>query len=199
VSRIPFPPFSCWTRGLRLLGCMLALGSSPALAAQVFHSPNDDGLPGSGQIPSGGVQSVLLYIDGGGAISIPGRACNDGTGDEICGFDLELTALAGLSFDSFTADSGADLMVNFSAGSIRINGIDAVGPGIGPQRIGELLVNAVDGGEVELTGGETLGADLASENLATMTLVTVPEPGQLLMLLCGGGLLAGLSRARRQR
>lgn len=166
----------------------------PASASQVFHSPNDDGLAGATEIPSGGVQSVFLYIDGGVVSSSPGSACNDGAGDEVCGFDLELTGQAGLTFSAFDADDGADLLVNFSAGSVRINGLDPLAPSAGPQRIGELLVNAADGGRVELTTGEVVGADLGSETLSAQTLVTVPEPGSLLMLVSGLGLLLGLVR-----
>ncbi len=184
-----------------MLGRVLAvwLVCSPALASQVFHSPNDDGLPGAPQVPTGGVQSVLLYIDGGGGASAPGSACNNGAGDEVCGFDLELTGLSGLTFSAFNADAGADLLVNFSAGSLRINGLDPVAPTTAPVRIGELLVNAIEGGQVELTSGEVIGADLGSEVLPVQTLVTVPEPSRLLMLMSGFGLLLGLARARAAR
>ncbi len=189
------------SRRLSLLGSLLAAGlvCSPALASQVFHSPNDDGLPGATQIPPGGVQSVFLYIDGGALASSPGDACNNGAGDEVCGFDLELTGLFGLTFSAFNADPGADLLVNFAAGSVRINGLDPVTPSTGPWRIGELLVNAAVGGEVELTSGEVIGADLASELLSPQTLVSVPEPGRLLMLASGFGLLLGLAPARAKR
>ena len=110
-----------------------------------------------------------------------------------------LAGLFGLTFSAFNADPGADLLVNFAAGSVRINGLDPVTPSTGPWRIGELLVNAAFGGEVELTSGEVIGADLASELLSPQTLVSVPEPGRLLMLASGFGLLLGLARARAKR
>lgn len=191
----------CRSRRGSVLGWVLAAGviCSPATASQVFHSPNDDGLPGATQIPSGGVQSVFLYIDGGAVSSSPGSACNDGAGDEVCGFDLELTGLAGLTFSAFNADTGADLLVNFSAGSIRINGLDPLASSAGPQRIGELLVDAADGGGVELTSGEVIGADLGSEVLSAKTLVTAPEPASLPMLVSGLGLLLLLARTKAKR
>ena len=176
-----------------------SLVGSPALASQIFHSPNDDGLPGAPQVPTGGVQSVFLYIDGGAVTTTTGDACHDGDGDEVCGFDLELTGLSGLTFSVFNADAGTDLLVNFAAGSVRINGLDSVSPPTGPIRIGELVVNAVASGTVELTSGEVIGADLGSEVLPTQTLVSVPEPSQLLMLAGGLGLLLGLARARAPR
>jgi CubicO group peptidase (beta-lactamase class C family) len=176
--------------------CLL-FSTAPALAAQVFHSPNDDGVPGSGQVPPGS-PSVFLYLDGGPAASAPGTACNDGTGDEVCGFDLELTGVGGVTFTSFDADPGADLLVNLGASSVRINGLDPVAPGVGPQRLGQLFLSA-SSGEVELTTAETVGADLSSETLSAQTLVTVPEPSQLITLLSGGSLLAALARTRRRR
>jgi hypothetical protein len=186
----------------RLLFWLVCLGwlAGPALAVtSVYHSPNDDGLPGSTEVPAGGVQSVYLYIDGGAVASGVGSACNDGQGDEVCGYDLELTALSGLTFSSFDADVGADLLVNFSASSMMVNGLDTQSPTPGPHRIGELLVNAAAGGEVELTSGEVVGADLGSEILSTTTLVTVPEPDQLLLLGSAIGLLVVLARRRASR
>jgi hypothetical protein len=41
-----------------------------------------------------------------------------------------------------------------------------------------------------------VGADLGSDNLSTTTLVTVPEPSQLLLLASGIGLLVLLARRR---
>ena len=189
----------------RSAACLLALllglcapGSALAVT-QVYHSPNDDGVAGSTDIPSGGTQSVYLYIDGGAAASAAGTACHVGTGDEVCGYDLELTALTGLTLSSFTPDGLADLLVNFSAASMKLNGLDTQSPVPGPHRIGELVVNAVVGGALELTSGEVVGADLTSEALAPGTLVTVPEPGHVLLLASGVGLLIGLGRWRVRR
>ena len=50
-----------------------------------------------------------------------------------------------------------------------------------------------------MTSGEVIGADLGSEQLSTTILVTVPEPGQLLLLGSGALLLAGLARRRVSR
>lgn len=171
--------------------------AGPALAVtSVYHSPDDDGLPGSTEIPAGGMQPVYLYIDAGAVASETGSACNDGQGDEVCGYDLEVTGLNGLTFLLFSADVDADLLVNSSGASMKVNGLDTQSPTPGPQRIGELLVIAAVGSELELTSGEVVGADLGSEMLSTTTLVTVPEPGQLLLLGSGIGLLIVLARRR---
>ena len=55
-----------------------------------------------------------------------------------------------------------------------VNGLDTAAPTPGPKRIGELLVNAVAGGSLELTSGEVIGADLSNENLSSGELVAVP-------------------------
>ena len=191
----PLLLLSCLRRLLFWLVCLALAG--PALAVtSVYHSPNDDGVPGSGQIPAGGMQPVYLYVDGGAVASGVGSACNDGQGDEVCGYDLEVTGLSGLTFILFAADVGADLLVNFGAASMKVNGLDTQSPTPGPQRIGELLVIAAVGSELELTSGDVVGADLGSEFLPTTPLVTVPEPGQLLLLGSGIGMLLVLARRR---
>lgn len=171
--------------------------ANPALSAiLIYHSPNDDGLSGSSTIASGGVQTVYLYIDGGTIPSSPGRACHDGLGDEVCGYDLELTGLNGLTLSSFNPDPSANLLINVSAASVRLNGLDTQSPTPGPHRIGELQVVAGAGGELQLTSGEVVGANLGSEVLAAATLAIVPEPHGSFLMGSGVGLLAVLARRR---
>jgi hypothetical protein len=100
---------------------------------------------------------------------------------------------------SFNPDGGADLVTNFGVGEIRINGLDSQAPTPGPKRIGELQVNAVEGGLLELTSGEVIGADLSSEALVTGTVVTVPEPALVTVLVSGAAMLAFLERRRAAR
>lgn len=186
-----------------LVSVSLSLGvlSATAGAAQLFHSPADDGQPAVGPptIAEGGVRSVYLYVDDGAVASLPGSSCHDGLGDEVCGYSVTLSGLGGLTIAAFTADVAADVLVNQGAGSIVINGLDPVSPTPGPKRIGELQVNAATGGSLELTNGEVIGADLGSEILAQGTLVTVPEPGASPMLVSGVLLLRALARRRAPR
>ena len=52
------------------------LCTAPAIATEVYHSPNDDGQPAVGppSVPAGGLQPVYLYIDGGVSASAGGTA-----------------------------------------------------------------------------------------------------------------------------
>ena len=174
------------------------LCATPSIATQVYHSPNDDGQPAAGppSVPEGGVQPVYLYIDGGASASAGGTACDTGTGNEVCGYTLTLTGLAGLTLAGFTPDVGADLLHDLSSLELRINVLDTAAPTPGSKRIGELSVNALAGGSLELSSGEVIGADLSSEILPVGEVVAVPEPGVLLQLACGSALLACLGHHR---
>lgn len=174
-----------------------------ASASQVFHSPNDDGLPAAGtpSVTEGGVQTVYLYIDGGPTASSVDTACDTGTGNEICGYTLTLTGLTGLTLVGFTPEPSANLLTDTTTLVFRVNGLDTSAPTPGPKRIGELQVNAVSGGSLELTSGEVVGADLSSETLASGEIVTVavPEPAVVLQLLAGSVLLGFLKTRRARR
>ena len=76
-----------------------------------------------------------------------------GTGDEVCAYTLTLTGLSGLTIVGFAPDGGANLLHDTTALEFRVNGLDSSAPTPGPQRIGELTVNAVGGGSLELTSG----------------------------------------------
>jgi hypothetical protein len=172
-----------------------------AEAVEIYHSPNDDGLPAAGapMIAESGVQSVYLYIDGGGAASQPGSACDMGLGDEVCGFTLTLKGINGLTLASFNPEGSANLLHDSNALQLRVNGLDTAAPTPGPKRIGELLVNAVSGGVLELTEGEVVGADLSSETVEIPIVVSAPEPSGLLQLLSGIALLLGVGGRRARR
>jgi hypothetical protein len=201
-SRRAAPP--CSSRSLLWLiatASWLIATSSAGAATVVYHSAGDDGTPpfGPAIVAEGGVRSIYLYIDGGGAASAAGEACHAGAGDEVCGYELRLTGQGGLTLVGFNPEATADLVVNSGASEIVLNGLDTVGTTPGPKRIGELLVNAAPAGSLELTSGEAIGADLASEGLVTATLVTVPEPGLLASLGAGIALLELMRRRRAGR
>jgi hypothetical protein len=190
-----------WIALVAMVAGLLPVAAPASAVTQVYHSPGDDGVPAPGEasVPEGGVQSVYLYIDGGAAVSGAGTACDTGQGDEICGYELVLTGLGGLTLSAFNPDAAADVVLNLGAGSVLINGLDSEAPTPGPKRIGELQVNAVADGELELTSGETVGANLSEESIPTTTVVTVPEPGHFVLLGSGLAMLAALSRGRARR
>ena len=65
------------------LSLALAIATSAAAAPAVFHSPNDDGLPGV-QTPSltPGAHTLHLYIEGG-ATESSADPCFEGDGSEL--------------------------------------------------------------------------------------------------------------------
>lgn len=182
---------------IALLATLLSW-ATVASATDVFHSPNDDGLPavGAPTVPEGGVQSIYVYIEGGGTASSAFTACDTGTGGEVCGYTLTLTGLTGLTLVGFTPEPTANLLSDTTSSVFRVNGLDTAAPTPGPKRIGELQVNAVAGGTLELTSGEVIGADLSSEALVSGEIVAVPEPGVALQLLAGAVLLGALKSRR---
>ena len=177
------------------VGCFCA---AAGWATQVYHSPNDDGLPAVGppQVLEGGIRPVYLYIDGGAAASPAGTACDTGSGDELCGFTLALTGQAGLTLIGFTPDASANLLYDVSTLEFRVNGLDTASPTPGPKRIGELSVDATAGGSPEVTSGEVVDAGLSAEQLESGQIVAFPEPGKVLQLGFGIALLAGFARRR---
>jgi len=201
AAPVPAPHTARRVARLIVAAAMGVVVGGAAQASQIFHSPADDGLPpvGPPTIAEGGVQSVFLYVDGGATASQPGRACHDGGGNEVCGYQLTLTGVGGLTLVGFTGEPGADLVVDQTSGQIVINGLDPVAPTPGPKRIGELFVDATTGGGVDLTSGEVIGADLGSEVLTPGTLVSVPEPGATIGLLSGILLLRRLGSRRARR
>jgi len=184
-----------------LLAALLPVAEPSTAATQIYHSPGDDGVPAAGQasVPEGGVQSVYLYVDGGGVSSTGGTACDTGQGDEICGYEVLLSGLGGLTLASFDPDSAADVLANLGPSAAIINGLDTETPSAGPKRIGELHVNAASGGWLQLTSGESVGADLSQSSIASTTLVIVPEPGFSLLLASGVAMLGTLHKSRIRR
>ena len=177
------------------VGCFCA---AAGWATQVYHSPNDDGLPAVGppQVLEGGVRPVYLYIDGGALASPAGTACDTGSGDELCGFTLALTGQAGLTLIGFTPDASANLLYDLNALEFRVNGLDTTSPAPGPKRIGELSVDATAGGSLQMTNAEVVDAGLSAEQLGSVEIVAFPEPGKVLQLGVGIALLAGFARRR---
>lgn len=184
----------------RLAILALSLLALPASAAPpvVYHSPNDDGVNPGGpvQVPSLVQTTIHLYIDGGSTAS-PSDPCFQGTGDEVCAWNLTLAGQSGLSLVSFTP-SGA-VVSNLSGGVLRANRLDPLTGALGPVKVGDLVVEGSEGGTLDLSAGESIDAALTSQVLPSVTVVTLPEPGADLLGSAGLVALLLLSRGRARR
>lgn len=171
----------------------LAIATSAAAAPGVFHSPDDDGLPGV-QTPSltPGAHTLHLYIEGG-ATESSADPCFEGDGSELCGWLLEVGVSGEVVLDSF-APSG-DAAVSLAPSRLRVVGGDAAQGSLGPVKIGDLSVHADGAGAVSLTSGKSLDTTLALQPLDPATLVSVPEPDAAMAAVVA---LAALVARRRR-
>jgi hypothetical protein len=185
---------------MRLFGVLISvlfLLALPVSAAPpvVYHSPADDGVNPGGpvEVPSLAPTTIHLYIDGGATAS-PADPCSQGTGDEVCAWNLTVGGQGGLTLQSFTAASG--VLSNLSGDVLRCNRLDPITGELGAVKIGDLVVNGTEGGTLDLTSGESIDAALGSQSLTPTTLVTLPEPAGGALLGWGAGLLLLLARRR---
>lgn len=176
-----------------LLAAALAMPAS-GLPPVVYHSPNDDGAnPGIPvDVPAGASVTLHLYIDGGSLASSPGEKCYTGPNDELCGWDLSLAGTGSVAFTSFTPNG--DVEYGLSGNQLRCNGGDPFVGTLGPTKIGDLLLSGTSGDRVDLTRGDVVTSQLSLTQAPLGPVVTLPEPGGIVGLLSGVGLLARLKR-----
>lgn len=163
-------------RCARLAGVALAAwGLATAAAAQttfiVFHSPQDDGQalgakpsPPPAAVNVGGSLVLHLYLENwrsGGPIASGGGVCVNGTGSEVCGWLLELTA-EGLRIDGFGDAQGGEggivAMLGPNGESLKVAG-GSPGGELGPVAVGDLQLRVLSpNASLELTGGSWVDA-----------------------------------------
>ena len=149
--------------------------------------------------------------------------CEEGTGDEICGFDLTVLIenVSSVSSESFwisgfsAGSSSYAIESNLSADqeTLRINGVNTAGPHSLPVFVGTISLERADEepgcpascvdlpwcGSLKTSAAKIVRADLSVEELNdTVPLVRLPEPAGGAMWWAGVTLLLGLSW-RRQR
>jgi hypothetical protein len=182
-----------------VLATALLVGRAFAAPPTIFHSPNNDGISGGspGVIEPGTSQMVHLYLQGGVNATSIGEACNDGNGEEVCGFDLLFEARNGVSFSSFVPDG--DTVMALAPSSFRFNGGDFASGTLGPVKLGDLVVFAPLGGSIDLATGQTADSALGLVDLTASTLLIVPEPSTHLLLSAGMTGLLALYRRRQGR
>jgi hypothetical protein len=182
-----------------VLATALLVGRAFAAPPTIFHSPNNDGISGGspGVIEPGTSQMVHLYLQGGVNATSIGEACNDGNGEEVCGFDLLLEAQGGPSFSNFVPVG--DTVWALDPSSLRFNGGNFVSGTLGTVKLGDLIVNAQLGDSIDFAEGQTADAALGLVDLTPSTLLIVPEPSRHLLLFSGLTALLGLYRRRQGR
>lgn len=183
--------------GTAIVVVVLAVGLVvPDVSAQVrvFHSPANDGVdPGGTQaIEPGDPVTLHLYIENDGIPTATGTVCEDGDGNELCGYDLTIEGFGGIQFDAFS--EMADTRQSLTTTRLRLNAVEAVNGVSGAIYIGDLTIDATSGTTVDLVSGQVLDASLNLAPVAPRSLVSVPEPGVLAGLACGSLLLSLLKR-----
>ena len=202
MARIVSPGFAEGVSTI-LFGVTLALATLglaiPSMAAPpvLYHSPADDGVPLGDpvEIAPGASFTAYLYLDGGTNAS-PETRCSNGTGDEVCFWNLSLHGATTLTISSFSPEAG--IVHHQTASTLGINGGDPWRGDLGPRRVGEVVVQGgAFGGTLELIAGEFVDASLVVGAIAPARIV--PEPRYGLSLLFGTLLLGRLARVRRKR
>lgn len=170
-----------------------------AAAPIVYHSANDDGVPGpSALIAPNQTQILHLYIDGGAAPSAGDTACVAGSGDELCAWQLTFEASEELELLSFVP--AGDAVHSITSARLRTVGGDAIAGTLGPAKLGDLSVEAGASGELVIASGKAVGASLALRALEGRKIAAVPEPGAGTLLAAAfAALLVLRGRARHAR
>lgn len=189
---------------------LLLLVQSPPIAIAstspvVYHSPSDDGArPAMPLTVAPGPNATLhLYMeesDGSSDASPLDLVCGGGSGDERCGWHLTIDASGGVDFVAFTPSG--DVIANLTTGAqpeLRFTGGNAAAGELGPVKLGDLEISTSGDGEVDLFAGTVVDSARQKVTLAPATVIYVPEPGQLLMLISGASLLGVLQHWRERR
>jgi hypothetical protein len=182
----------------------LVLAAAGAQAAPlVYHSPGDTGdRPTSPPyLPKASSVTLYLWLDPG-PTPPSGIVCSDATGDASCAYDLRVQVQGDPQLSSFVSPEGAcGVGCNLTSTKLRVNRILNTAPLVGRQRIGQLTVNTLgpQGGLIEVTGVNSVGAARQLLTIPSNTIAYVPEPGQLVLLVSGLAGLAVLHRLRGSR
>ena len=193
-----------------LLALQLAVGAAVADAqdARLYftYGPQDRD-PGS---PIGILAEtptpLHLWLKVGDAASAANVCAPGATGNEICGFDLALSTVAAFDFGAFSPDlefdrsgAGTPIVTHASPGRFAANGLDLGVPPVGSRHLGILTVatGGVSPEDAVSASGGVIAANLEMRNI-TAENVIVPEPGFMLSLLSGMGLVAYSGRRSRK-
>jgi hypothetical protein len=192
-----------------LLSLVLLLGTSPAWGGAVVFATLDDSPinPNTAvELQGDETESVYLYVEfGSGSSAEP--CVVSATGDEVCGFDVSIYLQGEAYIVDFVEETGVKYMPqSFTTDSraLRAVGVTAINPAAGPQRIGELVLDTWNAdnqtylhGAILIDEGEAVKANLDVFPIERDVMATtVPEPGEMLLLVSGILGLAALYRLR---
>ncbi len=123
---------------------------------------------------------------------------DNGNGNELCAWSLRVRATGGASLVAFDPGDPGSTLWGLRPDELRVNGGDPTNGQLTPEKVGTLTVNVESEGAIELVGGggsTAVLADLGLEPLA-QTVIAVPEPSSLLVLILGTGFLCTVGRGR---
>ncbi len=169
-----------------------------AVPPTIFHSPANDGVPPTGAVvvSTGGTRTLHLFMATGTVPSSTGVVCEDGNGDEVCAIEGQIAITGGSSLLDFTPNG--DVVFSLSSELLRFNGGDPIAGDLGSVKLGDLRIDAIEPGAIELASGASVAANLALEGLAVATLTTVPEPDAVISSAVAIGLVLFSRLARRR-
>jgi hypothetical protein len=147
-------------------------------------------------LPLGGPQTLHLYGDGGSVASTSGTICDDGSGEEVCGWDVLIEGRGGLLLTAFRPEPG--IFFGLTSTDVRFLGGNHLVGTLGVVKLGELDFDSSVAGSIFIAGGQVVGAALQESDLPAEEIIRVPEPAMIPGLLAGTALLGALRRSRSQ-
>jgi hypothetical protein len=155
----------------RLALLPLLLGTA-AEGVQVYHSGANDGVrtaPPALRLDGTPVALHLFIQDlGRSAPSTPAKLCRGGDGSEVCLWSVRIAATGGAQLVSFSAAPG--VRFHLSGNTLRVTGGNPVAATTAPDRVGTLIVRAIDSGSISAAGEYvTSGFDAADVSASTLS------------------------------
>ena len=177
---------------------MLSLGqASAAQEVAIYHSADDSGT-NLGTVTINPNQSTVLhlYFDKGSVPSSGQEPCCNGTGDEVLGWDLYFQGLGGVSIlSAIVAD---EVVFQLDSTQFKVNGGNIQGGDLGPTKVADLTVQAMQDGELSLVRGQLIGASLQVHDAMETAVVLVPEPTTTQAIVLLSALLAAMVVAKNR-
>jgi hypothetical protein len=166
-------------RRLWCLGVALGLGLSGTAPTAAFELVLDPDAPPPIKIPPHQSVSVTLYLKTGDLVSDPGTQCSQGSGSEVCLWDVLITGEGEVGFPADGFDPlGNDVVYNVvppngtSPAEIRANGGDPIGGQLGAPAL--FRFTAVTGAEGQIVArANWVDSELGSQEFDPVPIAVV--------------------------